>query len=102
MNAKGVPVLSDIGLARLYAETYAVTITGMRGNERYIAIELLFPDEEAALATASASMNSPSQSTAKFTEASDVWSFAMIVYVSIISEYASCFVCAAVVVIFAN
>ena len=66
----GRPVISDFGISRLLINSVTIAgTTSIKGNTRWMAPELLIPEEGAVL-------KHPCQ-----TKATDVWAFGMVVYV---------------------
>ena len=66
----GLPVLSDFGISRLLINSVTITgTTSIKGNTRWMAPELLLPEEGVELEHSC------------HTKATDVWAFGMVVYV---------------------
>lgn len=75
ITPSGMPVLTDFGISRVHDETDSMTIDGTRTfktSEIYLAIELLMPRDE----------GKESLQHEFHTKESDIWAFAMVVYVS--------------------
>ena len=66
----GRPVLSDFGISRLLINSVTIAgTTSIKGNMRWMAPELLIPEEGVVLEHSC------------HTKATDVWAFGMVVYV---------------------
>ena len=73
MDSDGVPLLCDFGISRIVEDNFTVAGTSsLRGNTRWMSIELLDPRN----------LQDPARDHEFHTKQSDIWAYGMILYVS--------------------